>query len=68
MVSSEAVVDFYERAAFFYSRLARRRFNTLATRIVGDNGLPLRFWKTGIDREDRWERVEGTWWIVPGKL
>ena len=125
VVDSEAVVDFYERAVFFYSRLARRRFNTLATfrdeflrdyfrsetsfsdyyadladsmevahfeqnrplsldvvefvvegqgsarvttRIVGENGLPLRFWKTRLDREDRWERVEGTWWIVPGKL
>ena len=125
VVSNEAVVDFYERAVFFYSRLARRRFNTLATfrdellrdyfrsetsfsdyyadladamevshfeqnrplsldvvefvvegpgsarvttRIVGENGLPLRFWKTRLDREDRWERVEGTWWIVPGKL
>ncbi len=125
VVSNEAVIDFYERAAFFYSRLARRRFNTLATfrdellrdffrseisfsdyyadlagamenshfeqnrplrldvvefvvegpgsarvntRIVGENGLPLRFWGTHLDREDRWERVEGTWWIVPGKL
>jgi hypothetical protein len=125
VVSNEAVVEFYERAVFFYSRLARRRFNTLATfrdellrdffrsetafsdyyadladamevshfeqnrplsldvvefvvdgpgsarvttRIVGENGLPLRFWKTRIDRVDRWERVEGTWWIVPGKL
>jgi hypothetical protein len=125
MVSNEAVVDFYERAVFFYSRLARRRFNTLATyrdellrdffrseiafsdyyadlaeamenshfeqnrplsldvvefvvegpgsarvntRIVGENGLPLRFWETRLDRVDRWERVEGTWWIVPGKL
>jgi hypothetical protein len=125
VVSNEAVVDFYERAVFFYSRLARRRFNTLATfrdellrdyfrseaafsdyyadlaqllddshfeqnrpvsldvvefvvegpgsarvttRIVGKNGLPLRFWNTRLDRVDRWERVEGTWWIVPGKL
>jgi len=125
VVSDEAVVDFYERAVFFYSRLARRRFNTLATfrdellrdffrseiafsdyyadlaeamegshfeqnrplrldvvefvvegpgsarvstRIVGENGLPLRFWETRLDRVDRWERVEGTWWIVPGKL
>lgn len=125
VVDSEAVVDFYERADFFYSRLARRRFNTLATfrdellrdyfrsetafsdyyadlaealeashfeqnrplrlevvefavdgpgsarvttRIVGENGLPLRFWSTRFDRVDRWERVEGTWWIVPGKL
>ena len=31
VVSDEAVVDFYERAVYFYSRLARRRFNTLAT-------------------------------------
>jgi hypothetical protein len=125
VVSNEAVVDFYERAVFFYSRLARRRFNTLATfrdellrdyfrseiafsdyyadlaeamenshfeqnrplsldvvefvvegpgsarvntRIVGENGLPLRFWGTHLDRVDRWERVEGTWWIAPGKL
>jgi len=125
VVSNEAVIGFYERAVFFYSRLARRRFNTLATfrdellrdffrsetafsdyyadlaeamqvshfeqnrpltldvlefvvegpgsarvttRIVGNNGLPLRFWKTRLDRVDRWERVEGTWWIVPGKL
>jgi hypothetical protein len=125
VVSSEAVVDFYERAVFFYSRLARRRFNTLATfrdellrdffrseaafsdyyadlaqamedahfeqnrplnldvvefvvegpgsarvttRIAGNNGLPLRFWGTQLDRVDRWERMEGTWWIVPGKL
>jgi hypothetical protein len=125
VVSDEAVVGFYERAVSFYSRLARRRFNTLATfrdellrdffrsetafsdyyadlaeamedshfeqnrplgldvvefivegpgsarvttRIVGENGLPLRFWDTHLDRVDRWERVEGTWWIVPGKL
>ncbi len=125
VVDTEAVLDFYERADFFYSRLARRRFNTLATfrdellrdyfrsetafsdyyadlaeelevahfeqnrplgldvvefvvegpgsarvttRIVGKNGLPLRFWSTRLDRVDRWERVEGTWWIVPGKL
>jgi hypothetical protein len=125
VVDNEAVVDFYERAVFFYSRLARRRFNTLATfrdellrdyfrsesafsdyyadfaeeldashfeqnrpvsldvvefvvdgpgsarvttRIVGENGLPLRFWSTRLDRVDRWERVEGTWWIIPGKM
>ena len=125
VVDSQAVVDFYERAVFFYSRLARRRFNTLATyrdellrdyfrtetafsdyyadlaeameeshfeqnrplsldvvefvvegpgsarvttRIVGENGLPLRFWETHLNREDHWERLEGTWWIVPGKL
>ncbi len=37
-------------------------------RIVGDNGLPLRFGSTSDVREDRWERIEGIWWIVPGKL
>lgn len=42
---------------------ARVRF-----RMEGDNGLPLRFWGTSIEREDRWERVDGQWWIVPGKL
>lgn len=125
VVSDQAVVDFYERANLFYSRLARRRFNTLATyrdellrdyfrsessfsdyyadlaqamddahfeqnrplelhvlefvvdgpgsarvttRIVGENGLPLRWWSTRLDRVDRWERVDGSWWIIPGKL
>ncbi len=38
------------------------------TRIVGENGLPLRPGQTGLDREDRWERVQGSWWIIPGKL
>jgi hypothetical protein len=36
-------------------------------RFVGDNGRPLRFWSTSLEREDRWERVEGKWWIVPGR-
>ena len=36
-------------------------------RFVGDNGLPLRFWSTSIEREDRWERADGKWWIVPGR-
>jgi hypothetical protein len=43
--------------------LARVRY-----RFVGDNGLPLRFWSTSLEREDHWERVDGAWWIVPGKL
>jgi hypothetical protein len=42
---------------------ARVRF-----RMVGENGLPLRFWRTSIEREDRWERVDGQWWVTPGKL
>ena len=37
-------------------------------RIAGKNGKPLRVGSVGVDREDRWERVGGTWWIVPGKL
>lgn len=36
------------------------------TRIVGDNGRPLRFWSTSLVREDRWERRNGRWWIIPG--
>lgn len=37
-------------------------------RIVGENALPLRFRKVVLDREDRWERMDGEWWVVPGKL
>jgi hypothetical protein len=37
-------------------------------RIGGENGLPLRFWSTSLVREDRWERREGRWWIVPSAL
>jgi hypothetical protein len=37
-------------------------------RIAGANGLPLRPGSVELEREDRWERVGGTWWIVPGKL
>jgi hypothetical protein len=36
--------------------------------IVGENALPLRFWETRIVREDRWERQDGQWWVIPGKL
>jgi len=34
--------------------------------IGGENGLPLRFWSTRLVREDRWERRDGRWWIIPG--
>jgi len=125
VVSSGAVVEFYDRASAFYARLAGRRFNTLATfqdaelrqyfrggpafadwyadladelatfhfeknrpltvsveeflvegpgrarvrvAIVGENALPLRFWETRLEREDRWERQDGQWWVIPGKL
>ncbi len=36
-------------------------------RIVGENGRPLRFWATSVEREDRWERRDGRWWILPGR-
>jgi len=35
-------------------------------KIRGDNGLPMRFWSTSLTREDRWERREGRWLIIPG--
>jgi hypothetical protein len=38
------------------------------TRIVGENALPLRWWETVLEREDRWERVDGVWWLVPGRI
>ncbi len=37
-------------------------------RLEGRNGLPLRPGGVALDREDHWERVGGTWWIVPGQL
>jgi hypothetical protein len=41
----------------------------IRVRFVGENGLPLRWWTTTLDREDVWELgTEGRWWIVPGKV
>jgi len=40
----------------------------VTVRMRGDNGLPLRFWTIVFEREDVWERVDGTWWVVPSKL
>jgi hypothetical protein len=40
----------------------------VVARIVGNNGLPLRWWSTQLERVDRWERIQGQWWIVPSKL
>jgi hypothetical protein len=37
-------------------------------RLVGESGLPLRWWTTHVVREDRWERRDDRWWIVPGRL
>ena len=125
VVDSDPVLEFYEQANAFYARMARRRFNTLATyeddalrryfrdeasfadyyadladaldrsnfeknrplslevreflvegpgrarvrvRIQGNNALPLRPRGAVVDREDLWERMDGSWWVVPGKL
>lgn len=37
-------------------------------RLTGRNGLPLRPGMLHLLREDRWERTDGQWRIVPGKL
>ena len=37
------------------------------TRFVGEDGRPLRPGTVRIDRSDRWERVDGSWRIVPGR-
>jgi len=36
-------------------------------RIAGEDGRPLRFWSTSIQREDRWERRDGRWWVTAAK-
>lgn len=40
----------------------------VVTRMVGENGRPLRRGTTDLERTDRWERLQGSWWIIPGKL
>ena len=40
----------------------------LRVRYRGQNRLPLSWWEAVLVREDRWERSEERWWIVPGKL
>jgi hypothetical protein len=37
-------------------------------RFAGEDRRPLRPGKVLLVRRDRWERVEGSWWIIPGKL
>lgn len=37
-------------------------------RFVGEDGRPLRWWTTRLRREDRWERRDERWWIIPGKV
>ena len=40
----------------------------LRVRFRGENRLPLRWWSVYLIREDRWERRDERWWIVPEKL
>ena len=37
-------------------------------RIRSNNGKPLRYWTVVTERRDVWERIEGVWFVVPGKL
>ena len=37
-------------------------------RFAGEDGRPLRPGKASLVRRDRWERAQGSWWIIPGKL
>ncbi len=37
------------------------------TRIVGEDGRPLRPGEVHLDRTDRWERSDGAWRIEPGR-
>ncbi len=37
-------------------------------RLSGENGLPLRPGRTHLEREDRWVRRDGTWWVDPAQL
>ena len=36
--------------------------------FAGENARPLRWWDVHLVREDQWQRKDGRWWIVPGKL
>lgn len=40
----------------------------VTVRYRGRNSLPLRFWSVELVQTDRWERAQGRWWIIPGKL
>ncbi len=49
--------------------LFENRFRALVqVRFLGKDDRPLRPGRVGLVRLDRWERVEGRWWIQPGKL
>ena len=39
----------------------------VSARFVGEDGRPLRRGEVEFERSDRWERIDGAWWIVPGR-
>ena len=39
----------------------------VSTRLLGRDGRPLRRGEVRLERSDRWERIDGAWWIVPGR-
>ena len=40
----------------------------VTVRMTGRNALPLRWWRVGLERTDRWLLSDGRWYIIPGKL
>lgn len=40
----------------------------VTVRYEGENALPLRWWNVDLVQTDRWERSDGRWSIIPGKL
>jgi hypothetical protein len=51
-------------------RMERKEYNQVDITVVfrGENAKPLRWWTTRIRRTDRWEFLDGRWWIIPGKV
>jgi hypothetical protein len=39
----------------------------VSARFLGEDGRPLRRGEVSLERSDRWERVDGTWWLAPGR-
>jgi len=39
----------------------------VSTVFLGEDGRPLRRGQVRLERTDRWERIDGAWWIVPGR-
>lgn len=49
--------------------LFENRFSArIQVRFIGENSRPLHPGSAALVRVDRWERVDGRWWIRPGKL